>query len=58
MSEHAESLLEQLLEAQHQTNSLLARLLQVQEAMVQALADDGGEAEATPLRDLAGRLIR
>lgn len=58
MSERVESLLEQMLEAQQQTNALLARLIQAQEAMVQALAEDSDDVDAEPLRDLAGRLIR
>ncbi|MCY1294127.1 hypothetical protein D9M71_476340 [compost metagenome] len=58
MSAREESLLEQLLEAQQQTNALLARLVQMQEAMVQALAAEGADPDAPPVRDLAGRLIR
>ncbi|MCY1308692.1 hypothetical protein D9M68_866290 [compost metagenome] len=58
MSERVESLLEQMLEAQQQTNVLLARLVQAQEAMLIALADENVDPEAPPLRDLAGRLIR
>lgn len=58
MSERVESLLEQVLQAQQQTNALLARLVQAQEALVQALAAEDADPDALPLRDLAGRLIR
>lgn len=58
MSERAAQLLEQLLEAQYKTNSLLIALIQAQEAMIQALGADEEEGESLPQRDLAGRLIR
>lgn len=58
MSARAESLLEQMLEAQQQTNQLLVQIVQLQDQLIQALGDEGGDPDAEPVTYMDGSPIR
>ncbi|MCY1296493.1 hypothetical protein D9M68_356600 [compost metagenome] len=58
MKEHAESLLEQMLEEQRKTNSLLEQLIQSNLLLIEALAEEGGDPDAPSLTYLDGTPVR
>ncbi|MNF13817.1 hypothetical protein D3C80_2157950 [compost metagenome] len=58
MSERAESLLEQLVTAQQQTNRLLEAIASQQDQLIQALADDQGDPDGEPMNYMDGSAIR
>ncbi|MCY1278185.1 hypothetical protein D3C76_135080 [compost metagenome] len=58
MKEHAESLLEQMLEEQRKTNSLLEQLIQSNLMLIEAMAEEGADPDAAPATYLDGSPVR
>ncbi|MNH47447.1 hypothetical protein D3C79_1106870 [compost metagenome] len=58
MSARVESLLEQLVTAQQQTNRLLVQMVQLQDQLIHALAEDDADPDAEPVTYMDGSPIR